>query len=74
MLLSFQIRPSFSPGIWYYGGYHGPFGWNQWDQYARVDGWVCRSDKDCTWIDQNLGCDDREFDLNSIKVLSLIHI
>ena len=33
-----------------------------------MDGWVCRDDKDCTWIDPNLGCDDREFSLHSVNV------
>ena len=41
---------------------------DEWNEYALKDGWVCRNDLDCNWIDQHLGCDDREFQLVQIKV------
>jgi len=49
----------------YYGGHY--YNYNNWNSYARVDGWVCRDDRDCTWIDPYLGCDDREFSVNYIN-------
>ena len=65
--ISKVIETSFSPDLWNYEGYDEPFVYTEWDRYARIDGWVCRSENDCTWIDRNLGCDDREFDMNSIS-------
>ena len=44
------------------------FSFDDWSQNANEDGWVCRSDVDCDWIDSNLGCDDREFSNSSIQV------
>ena len=44
------------------------YNYNQWYGYSRIDGWLCRSDRDCEWIDQNLGCDDREFSVNVVNV------
>ena len=49
-----------SNGYWY--------SFDDWNRNTHVDGWVCRNDVDCVWIDSNLGCDDREFDLNKIQV------
>jgi len=57
--LGFSYRPL------YYGGHY--YTYNNWNSYARVDGWVCRDDRDCTWIDPNLGCDDREFSVKYIN-------
>ena len=42
-----------------------------------MDGWVCRDDEDCRWIDLNLGCDNRDFRIGNINVrttLTLIFI
>ena len=40
------------------------FGFEQWRILANTDGWLCRKDRDCSWIDHNLGCDDREFKIS----------
>ena len=40
----------------------------EWDRNAQIDGWVCRADVDCEWIDVNLGCDDYEFNIKDIQV------
>ena len=49
--------------------YHGYVYYiHDWDRYAKVDGWVCRDDHDCIWLDQKLGCNDREFSHDNIKV------
>ena len=40
-----------------------------WNRNTYEDGWVCRNDLDCDWIDAQLGCDDREFDLSSVQVI-----
>jgi len=37
------------------------FDFDDWDREARVDGWICRNDQDCSWIDDHLACDDRDF-------------
>ena len=39
-----------------------------WKQNSDIDGWVCRNDLDCDWIDEKLGCDNRNFLLDSTKV------
>ena len=59
-------------------GFGGPAGgWNyqQWNQWREQDGMLCRSDKDCKWIDPNLDCEDYELDFSptvSIFVLSFL--
>ena len=49
-----------------YGNYLNSF--QEWDRNAQIDGWVCRADVDCEWIDENLGCDDYEFNIKDIQV------
>lgn len=60
-----KIGKAFKPKIFHFGG--RDYDYNQWYGYSRIDGWVCRNDRDCEWIDQNLGCDDREFSINLIN-------
>ena len=42
----------------------------EWKKFAILDGGVCRNDRDCIWIDPNLGCDDRDFNIDEIEVIS----
>ena len=65
-MLIFQIGKKFSKGIFKFADVD--FDFNDWDRHARIDGWVCRNDADCTWIDDNLGCDDRDFEIREINV------
>jgi len=65
--LSSKLSGAFTPSIWHYGGYNGHFGYDDWNRYSRIDGALCRRDQDCTWIDRNLGCDDREFVLGTVR-------
>ena len=60
----------FKPSVFYYGNYDydHPYTFDDWNRNAQLDGWVCRSDRDCEWIDPFLGCDDREFQLNRVQV------
>lgn len=44
-----------------------------WNRNTYEDGWVCRNDLDCDWIDAQLGCDDREFDLDSVQVIKFLY-
>ena len=59
-----QIKKSFKP--FRFGG--RDYDYDEWDQYARIDGWVCRNDRDCSWLDPRLGCNDYEFSINLINV------
>ena len=65
-----QVGKLFKPSVFYYGNYDydHPYTFDNWNRNAQVDGWVCRSDRDCEWIDPFLGCDDREFQLNRVQV------
>ena len=45
------------------------YDFDDWNRDAILDGWVCRNDQDCTWIDENLGCNDYEFNLDQIQVI-----
>jgi hypothetical protein len=63
--LSQGISKLFEPNLFFYNGHQYDF--NTWDRYARKDGWVCRNDTDCSWIDPHLVCDKREFNLNEIR-------
>ena len=48
--------------------YNEPYSFASWDRNARKDGWVCRSDEDCEWLDPHLGCDDNEFEMRNVQV------
>ena len=65
-MLKLQVRHDYTPITW--GGH--AYYYNDWERYAKVDGWVCRNDLDCSWLDPNLGCNDREFKLSDIMVKS----
>ena len=60
-----QISPKYKSI--HYGGHDYEF--DDWNRGALLDGWVCRNDSDCTWIDERLGCNDYGFDKNTIKVM-----
>jgi len=60
-----KVGKAFRPNIFYFGGIN--YGFDDWNRYAQLDGWVCRNDRDCQWIDQFLGCDDREFNLRLVN-------
>ena len=69
IIMIFQIKKKFTKGIFKFTGVDYDF--DDWDRNAQIDGWVCRNDADCTWIDENLGCDDRDFNLLDITVSSV---
>jgi len=46
-------RPGFGIGSPGYPGY----GFNDWNRWRRADGFLCRNDRDCRWLDDNLECD-----------------
>ena len=46
---------------WSHGG-----GWrfDQWNSWRMQDGLLCRSNNDCGWLDDDLQCQDYEFDFS----------
>ena len=71
-ILVFQIEKKFVNCIFYFPNKCNPnyhLNFNDWNSKARLDGLVCRDDTDCMWIDNRLGCDDRGFKRNEIKVV-----
>jgi len=44
-----------------YGG-RGGWGFNDWNRWREIDGFMCRDDNDCKWIDERLDCQDYELD------------
>lgn len=46
-------------GSW---GSRGSWGFNDWNKWREIDGFMCRDDNDCKWIDQKLDCQDYELD------------
>ena len=69
-MLIFQIGKKFKKGIFKLTDVD--FDFEDWDRDAQIDGWVCRNDADCTWIDDYLGCDDRDFNCLEIKVSAIL--
>ena len=55
-----QLRPKFHFG--------GDFDFDDWNDWQQADGFLCRYDSDCQWVDRRLECDDREFNINSVTV------
>lgn len=37
---------------------------NDWNDWREADGFLCRSNNDCKWVDDNLNCEDYELDFN----------
>ena len=66
IILILQIKKKFTKGVFKFLDLEYEF--EDWDRNAQIDGWVCRNDEDCTWIDDKLGCDDRDFNLQMITV------
>ena len=54
----------FNPNVFNYNGVQ--YGFNTWDRNARIDGWVCRNDGDCNWLDKHLQCETNGFSLSQI--------
>ena len=48
---------------WGWGRQHG-YGFNDWNRWREVDGFLCRNTQDCNWIDQRLYCQDYELDFS----------
>jgi hypothetical protein len=45
------------------GGYHrNEYGFNDYNRWREIDGFMCRDSNDCNWIDQRLYCQDYELD------------
>ena len=66
--ISNAIEPSFNlryPNAAFNNG--TPFTFNAWKQLANLDGWVCRSHKDCNWISHELYCDTQSFNVAEVK-------
>ena len=63
--IHFKIGKKFNKGL-NFGD--NDFDFDDWDREARVDGWICRNDQDCNWIDDHLACDDRDFSSSRLNV------
>lgn len=50
-------------GSWGYGRQHG-YGFNDWNRWREVDGFLCRETSDCSWVDPRLYCQDYELDFS----------
>lgn len=44
---------------WGWGRSHG-YGFNDWNRWREVDGFLCRTNDDCNWVDPRLYCQDYE--------------
>ena len=69
--IHFKIGKKFREGLKFGDS---DFVFDDWDREARVDGWICRNDQDCNWIDDHLGCDDRGFSSTRLNVSYLYFI
>ena len=45
-----------------FSGYHGGYNWNQYNSWRSTDGFLCRNNNDCNWIDREFYCQDYELD------------
>ena len=61
---SYQLgKLSAGYGGWGWGRSHG-YGFNDWNRWREVDGFLCRDSNDCNWIDRRLYCQDYELDFS----------
>ena len=42
----------------------GHWGFNDYNRWREQDGMLCRSSMDCSWMDQNMHCEDYELDFS----------
>ncbi len=55
----------------YGGGYR--YGFNDWNRWREVDGFMCRDNNDCNWIDDRLYCQDYELDFEpSVRMIQSV--
>ncbi|XP_040573869.1 uncharacterized protein [Lepeophtheirus salmonis] len=40
------------------------YGFNDWNRWRQQDGFLCRNNNDCVWIDPSLECDDYKLDFS----------
>ena len=61
-----QLLPTVCPR---FGGYRhgGHWGFNDYNRWREQDGMLCRSSLDCTWMDQNMQCEDYELDFSPVR-------
>jgi len=44
-----------------YGSYGGHrYGYREWNNWREIDGFLCRNNNDCNWVDSRLYCQDYE--------------
>ena len=58
-----------------FGSYHhgGHWGYREWNNWREVDGFMCRNNQDCNWIDPRLYCQDYELDFSpTVSKYSLV--
>ena len=54
-------------------GRGGGWGFNDWNRWREIDGFMCRDDNDCNWIDQRLFCQDYELDFQpSVRLIPTV--
>ena len=40
-----------------YNNFNPGYNFNQWKTWRAADGFLCRNDNDCNWLDRNLECE-----------------
>ena len=57
-----KLRKKFGKRSWSRKSYE----FNDWNDWREADGFLCRSDNDCQWIDQRLSCEDYELEFTPV--------
>ena len=47
-------------------GFGNSYKFNEWNDWREADRFLCRSNKDCQWIDDKLNCEDYELDFTPL--------
>ena len=53
--------------------YDSHYDFDDWNDWREADGFLCRSDNDCEWIDDNLSCEDYELDFSPSVSLIIVY-
>ena len=53
--------------------YDSHYDFDDWNDWREADGFLCRSDNDCEWIDDNLSCEDYELDFTPSVSLIIVY-
>ena len=56
-----------------FGSGRGNYGWDDYNKWREAEGFLCRNNDDCNWVDEMLYCQDYELDFKpSVSIVPFL--